>query len=294
MRFSLILGTKSRTDELARSLDALDRQVHRDFELIVVDQNPDGRLVPILASYADRFPILHLRSEKGLSKAKNLGLRHASSEIVGFPDDDCQFPPDTLEKVARFFDAHPEADGLTGRSINEFGEESMGRFDTRPGRIDKFNVWGRSIAYSIFLRSEAVRGTWFDQAMGPGAGTPWGAADETDYLLRLLERGACLYYDPGLAIVHPSSMVPHNDSTFQKVHSYALGVGHVLRKHRYPIWFKAKLLIRPLGGAVLSIIGLKTPEAKYYWSTFKGRFRGLARLEVTASSTQRIPSHSGR
>lgn len=46
--FSLVLGTVERTDELSIFPDSFDSQVYRNFELIVVDQNKDNRLVPIL------------------------------------------------------------------------------------------------------------------------------------------------------------------------------------------------------------------------------------------------------
>src|SRR5215212_6065170 len=103
MRFSLILGTIERSDELNYILASLGTQTYQNFELIVVDQNPDERLAPILGPYKDKFPIVHLRSGKGLSRAKNLGLSHVSGDIVGFPDDNCQYPSDLLEKVAQFF-----------------------------------------------------------------------------------------------------------------------------------------------------------------------------------------------
>ena len=115
MRFSLVLGTVSRTWELERFLVSLNAQTYRDFELIVVDQNPDDRLVPLLAACADGFPTTHLRSERGLSRAKNVGIEAASGAVIGFPDDNCEFPPRLLEKVAAFFERHPEIDGLTTR-----------------------------------------------------------------------------------------------------------------------------------------------------------------------------------
>ena len=45
VKFSLILATVDRVTELERFLERLDRQTFRDFELFVVDQNTDDRLV---------------------------------------------------------------------------------------------------------------------------------------------------------------------------------------------------------------------------------------------------------
>jgi glycosyltransferase involved in cell wall biosynthesis len=92
MKFSLVLATVGRTQEVARFLDSLARQTYRDFELIVVDQNPDDRLVELLRPFELRFPIIHLRCERGVSRARNLGPKYVSGDIVGFPDDDCWYP----------------------------------------------------------------------------------------------------------------------------------------------------------------------------------------------------------
>src|SRR2546427_827401 len=99
MKFSLVQATLGRTGELARFLRELDQQTYRSFELIVVDQNPDQRLAPILAPYESRFPVFHVRSEKGLSRARNVGMRQIGGDVVAFPDDDCWYPPHLLEWV---------------------------------------------------------------------------------------------------------------------------------------------------------------------------------------------------
>lgn len=275
MRFSLILGTVGRTRELERFLVSLNAQTYRVFELIVVDQNPDDRLVPILEPYGKEFPIVHLRSERGLSRAKNVGLEAASGAVIGFPDDNCEFPPHLLQKVASFFDRHPRIDGLTGRSIDKIGRESNGRYDAFPGQIDRFNVWRRGIAYSVFLRKGCARSASFDAELGPGAGTRWGAGDETDYLLRLLGAGARLYYDPALVVVHDQPVPPYDAAAMGRAYAYGCGIGRVLNKHGYPLPSKASWLVRALGGAVFSLATQRRPEAEYRWNTFKGRLRGL-------------------
>ena len=57
MRFSLIVATLNRTDELGTLLESLNRQDHRDFEVIVIDQNADQRLVPLLRPFEKRLEI---------------------------------------------------------------------------------------------------------------------------------------------------------------------------------------------------------------------------------------------
>lgn len=275
MRFSLILGTFGRTVELEQCLTSLDEQTCKHFELIVVDQNPDERLAPVLAPYEDRFTILHLRSEKGLSKANNLGLKHTSGEIVGFPDDDCQYPPDLLHRVARFFSDYPDVEGLCGRSVDGSGQDSNGRYDTEPGAVGKFNVWKRSVQYAVFLRAESVRGTWFDERLGPGADTVYWASDETDFLLQLLEPGVTVRYEPSLTVVHPHPVLDYDERAMQRAYHYGCAMGHVLKKHRYPLSFVAIMLFHPLRQAALSLARLRLPEARYLWSAFKGRVKGL-------------------
>lgn len=274
-RFSLILGTFGRTEELEHYLASLDAQSYRNFELIVLDQNPDDRLAPVLAPYEGRFAILRLRSEKGLSRANNLGLRHASGVIVGFPDDDCRYPPDLLGRVAQFFSDNPDAAGLCGRSVDSGGHDSNGRYDAEPGAVDRLTLWRRSVQYAVFLRVESVRGAWFDEDLGPGAGTAYWASDETDFLLQLLRRGATLRYDPTLTVIHPHPVKTYDQRARRRSYHYGCSMGRVLRKHRYPPSFVARMLFHPLRQAALALARLEPDEAGYRWSAFKGRVRGL-------------------
>ena len=105
MKVSLIMPTINVTKELDLFLQSLVQQTYQDFELIVVDQNPDRRVLDIVMKYEDKIEIKYIRSsQKGLSLNRNKGLIAREGEIIGFPDDDCEYQPDTIEKVVSFFE----------------------------------------------------------------------------------------------------------------------------------------------------------------------------------------------
>lgn len=275
MRFSLILATIGRVSEVEQFLISLDSQTHRDFELIVVDQNEDERLSSILAAYRESFSIMHLKSKLGLSRARNSGLPHITGDVVAFPDDDCWYPSRFLERMAAVFCDHPTLDGFTGRMMDERGRTGTARFDKEPGLLNRTNAWKRAASITIFLRKgtiEAVGG--FDEVLGAGAGTPWEGGEDIDYVLRVVAVGFKIYYKPDIYVFHPSPLECDPSKLADRAYRYGAGIGRVWRKHRYPLWLVAYYLLRPIGGTVLNLLRGYTGKATYHFSAFRGRLRG--------------------
>lgn len=257
--------------------------------MVVVDQNPDERLSPVVDAYGDLCPILHLRTKRvGASAARNEGLLHSRSDVVAFPDDDCRYPPDLLEKVARFFDRHPEIDGLTGRLVDGQGRSSILDFDLEPGPLDAMNVWTRSIEATMFLRGKSTRRFRFDETLGRGSGTAWESGEGTDYLLRLLGEGASLFYDPSLGVIHPQPVPPYDAEAMRRAYEYGCGRGRVLRKHGYPLRARVGTLVEPLKRAMVCAASLRPAQAYYHWNVLRGRSRGLlGKVDVTQARAAR-------
>src|SRR5262249_47548850 len=150
--------------ELARLLESLEHQTHREFRVLVVDQNDDNRIEPVLTERTVR-----LRSPRGLSRARNEALRHLQADVVGFPDDDCIYPADLLERVAARLD---RLDGITGREP---------WWTTDAAVLTRENLWNRAISFTIFLRRAVVeRVGAFDETLG----LPSASGEEIDYLIR--------------------------------------------------------------------------------------------------------------
>jgi GT2 family glycosyltransferase len=280
LSFDIVLATLgSRRSELERLLESLVAQSHRRFRLIVADQSRDDRLLSTLEGYRKSFEIVRVKSERGLSRARNEALTELGFDVVTFADDDCWYPDDLLARVDDLLRAHSDWDGVTGRVIDELGRPSAARWSTTAGPLDRGNVWTRGVSISVFLRRRVVEQVGgFDEALGIGAGTGWGSGEETDYLLRALERGFTLLYQPTLAVFHPHVRADTTPPATAAGRSYGMGMGRVLRKHGYPRRSAAYHVARAAGGAVLALAHGRPAQAQFYWAVARGRARGwLAR-----------------
>jgi glycosyltransferase involved in cell wall biosynthesis len=275
MKFSLVTGTVGRTVELDRLLDSLGKQSCQDFELIVADQNPDDRLLNRLRPYEGRFPIVHLQCSLGASRARNAGLGVARGSIISFPDDDCWYPEDLLEKVADFFLSNPGFDGLTGRCVDRSGEDSVGRYVKEEGLVSLRDLFRKATAVTMFFTRESTRKVpGFDEDVGPGAETIYQGAEDLQYLIRLLKAGCRVFYSPRILVYHENPTVGYSPAAAQRGYSYGCGLGRVLRQEGYPRRVMAGPLIRPLGGAIVSLATGRLQKGLYHFAVFRGRLRG--------------------
>jgi GT2 family glycosyltransferase len=279
-KFSLIVATVGRTSELEALLASVLAQDFPDVEVIVVDQNPDDRLKDAIHRYSRDLRIVHLRSTAGLSRSRNLGLSQGEGEIIGFPDDDCTYPPALLRQVSELLKANPQFDGVSGRVGDQDGAD-YARFDAAPGLITVANAWQRSAAISVFLRRRAIQAIGgFDESLGLGAGTRWGGAEDVDLVIRAAARGFKIQYVPAISVLHPNPLGAGYGNAAERAYRYGAGIGRVWRKHNFPLRLVAYYLIRPLGGMLLGIARVNKDMARYHCSAFRGRLEGwLAPLD---------------
>jgi glycosyltransferase involved in cell wall biosynthesis len=274
MKFSLILSTKGRTQEIVKLFDGFRAQTLQDFEIIVSDQNADDRVADLLKTIAWPGRITYLRSSGGLSGGRNAGLALAQGEIVGFPDDDCMYPPDLLQGVADFFDTHPEYGYLSGRSIADDGGDAASVHAKEAGQVQRATIYRQCMEFAFFIRSSSLGETRFDPNMGVGSGSPWQADEGPDMMLSLEAKGVHGYYEPKFAVWHPRMAMAYDDAMVARCYKYSCGSGYFLRKHHYPFWFFLKLNGKSFCGAVLTLLTLNPGKARYYWARVRGRWRG--------------------
>ncbi|MEH2310936.1 MAG: glycosyltransferase family 2 protein [Nostoc sp.] len=247
MKFSLIVATKNRVNEVDRFLRSLMTQSYSNFEVIIVDQNSDDRLMNIVNSYIQTFTITHIqKANPGTSRARNQGLLLAKGDIIAYPDDDCLYPPDILAKVAHFFQTNTTWDGLTVRVMDLDSDKDA--FDyclQKSGKVDHLTAWSLGIGPSMFFRADLAKKVIFDEQMGPGA--TWVGGEDTDYLLHCLDRDAAIYYDFELFVRHPQPYAIYTSRQLAwREFTYGRGFGYLLKKRNISLSIVLYQLVEPI------------------------------------------------
>ncbi len=269
-QISLILATKGRTEELRIFLRRLEAQTCRDFELLVVDQNEDDRLVTMLEEHAGAFPLFHLRSRPGLSRARNVGLQQARGTIVAIPDDDCWYPATLLEEVKRLWAVRGGCGGLiTGRGWDGVPPRDKAGLCTRSA------VWKKAGSIFLFLRRElVVRLGGFDESLGLGPDSRWPGGEDCDLVLRILAEGEALYYEPRVWVGHPGAIYGRGNRPRGHFRGYGAVAGYLMGRYRFPWWYFYARILRTAGGVLVALVVGHRGHAAVRWDDLRGRIEG--------------------
>jgi len=113
---SVIIPAHNEQAYIRRTLDAVNRQHYRNYEVIVVANGCSDRTIEIARDHCDNLLVV---PEKGLSRARNLGAHAARGEILLFLDADTLLEWDALETLADQFTRRHSAGTLKGKPDSE-------------------------------------------------------------------------------------------------------------------------------------------------------------------------------
>ncbi len=279
--FSLIVPTLGRCEEVKRLFLSIEAQSCRDFEVILIDQNADDLLDGVCRDFARRLPLVRLRIEpRGVSRARNHGLGFAKGAIINFPDDDCEFTPDLLARVADILTVRPETDAVFARAVDPVSKESsVTRFAARSQAVTAANLYRTTVEFTMFARRALFKEVGLmDEDLG--VGTFFGAEEGADFVLRALTIGKRLQYDATLLVYHTQKVVRYDAAEQKRAYEYGKGFGRLsvkhLRLYRHPRAAMRFLnfQIRAAAAALLYLCLLKPDRCIYYLKLIHGRFVG--------------------
>lgn len=277
---SFVMATVGRVVEVAECIASLARQTCHEFELIVVDQNSDDRLVPVLeAAKQHGFPVIHLR--QGVPNqciARNSGIAAATRTVVAFPDDDCWYDTDVVEKILRRMEQSDQPDGMVIR-WQEATPVAKEPHVLSGKKLRQFREVDTSMIVMIFRRDLFAAVGDFDVTFGLHSW--YGGSEEIDLILRILAANRRVVYVPDVLVHHPlkstlSTATPGEQ--FRRLRSRSRGMGGLYAKHMLAPYVVVRGLIVPW---VRVIIFLFRPRlAAMHAGIAIGRLEGFLRWNI--------------
>lgn len=111
INFSVVIPLYNKADTIARTLESVQAQTYKAFEVVIVDDGSTDEGVLIAESFKRDFRLKVIRQKNsGVSVARNTGAQHAQAPYLAFLDADDEWLPGYLEEINRMIEEFPNTE----------------------------------------------------------------------------------------------------------------------------------------------------------------------------------------
>lgn len=227
---SLVLATIGKYALVDRFIDRLLESSFdiSDIELIIVNQDEKdnfSHMERIVNKYQSKLDIILINiTDKGLSKARNIGISLATGSIIGFPDDDCEYFTDLLTQVKNEFELDNNLIALLGRICDYEGRNVIRNWPHSKVTLKRSNFYTKINSITLFIKRNVLKNLLFDERLG--AGMYYGSNEDTDIIWALMKKGKVIF-SPSVKAYHPVE----KKIEYNRIISYGRGFGGFCRKN---------------------------------------------------------------
>jgi glycosyltransferase involved in cell wall biosynthesis len=279
MKVSLVLTTLGRDKELVDFLKSLLYQSYKEFELIVIDQNKDGKIDAIIEQFKDCFEIKHVKVDfVGNARGRDHGIGYARGRIVAFPDDDCVYDKDVLKKVVAEFVGRKDLAILVVGSYDFASTQFSIGVNSRKARyFSRLNMMG--VEFTHFFDTYRIDARQFHLDHDFGIGSKYSGAEGFELLYRLLRAGSTAFYTPKIKVYHANK--DHYKLGTGRMLMYSTGIGAYIRKFANQqdlfilYYIVRKMFIAPVLKMMLAMLLLNPKRLAYSFYNLVGIWRGF-------------------
>lgn len=290
---SVVICTRDRPEYVKECLRSLQTLSEVPDEIVVVDNAPSSNATQQIVAQIPGVKYV-LEPQPGLDFARNAGIRHSSSELIAYTDDDVKVHPDWILQIRRAFQ-DPEVMAVTGlvcaaelETKSQYIFESYWSFNRgyQPltygkSYFHKYAIVGvpswriGAGANMAFRRSLFTTTGAFDDRLDAGAA---GCSGDSEMWYRVLAEGFKCRYDPTAVVYH----FHRRDMEGLHKQLFYYMRGHVtellIRFERYQHWGNlVRLALLPVYFSYLILLGWSKGSYRYYTilSEIRGCFSGF-------------------
>ncbi len=193
---SIIIPSYNAARYVQEAINSALDQTHKNIEVIVIDDGSTDETKNILEPYATAQKIKYFFQEnKGLSAARNAGVKIAKGEYIALLDADDIFLPEKIEEQVQFLEQNPHCD-VCYCDLYHFWDENPHKLlklnykyysgaDVLPGLLEKSFIAPLTV---VLRKSVFNRFGYFDENLK--------RSEDLDFWFRLAYGGAQIFFLP--------------------------------------------------------------------------------------------------
>lgn len=169
---SIIVTSYNYEQLIKQTLDSLEQQTYKNFEIIVVDDGSKDNSIEVIKEYIKAYDNIKLFTHeggknKGLVASMQLGIKNAKGDYIAFCESDDYWAPNYLEKKVELINRYKDV-AIISNDIQLFGDEDSVKARTKyiddikklvyPGGTPIDIRYNKNINYIPTLSAIMIRG----------------------------------------------------------------------------------------------------------------------------------------
>jgi glycosyltransferase involved in cell wall biosynthesis len=234
IKVSIVVPTYNREEPLKSCINSLLIQNYpkNNYEIIIVDDaSSDGteKLVKDFIRKDKKIRYFKQNENKGSYAARNIGIKNAKGEIIGFTDDDCIADKNWIREAVELFDKNKDISGIQGT--------------TKPFQDVRTKYWFHKLDYievnkpsrqhptcnMFYKRKIILNAGLFDERFRNGG--------DEELAWRLKEKGYNIIFSNKGIVYHQVRKIAYMDFIFKKMKFHSI-FKKPLSFYYYPLFYK--------------------------------------------------------
>lgn len=153
IKFSIIMPVYNEGHRLVEAVDSLYRQTYSSYELIIVDDgSTDQETIRLIEECQDQYGWIKMihQENRGVSSARNAGMRAVTGDYVVFLDADDRLPPNALSSMRDVLEQ--QAGERLDMVLSNYENIQVNK-----GRVVQRSFFDRIAIYDVENRDELIR-----------------------------------------------------------------------------------------------------------------------------------------
>ena len=269
--FSIICATINNLNRIKKICDCLQKQEYKNFELIICDQNKHNNNKVVKSIYKN-LKIQFIKSNVGLSKARNKGISVSKGNFLIFLDDDVTFKKNYLKKINNLLNKKDHKI-IAYRVVDKLNKPLL-NYPKKSCYLENLNHIFNSISSVSFVINNKKK-ILFDSKIGLGSNDIYQSGEETDFIIRAIKKFKYkIFYDKSIKVIHTSEKITLKNY-IKKSFLYGCGWSYIVKKNNLGFNFIIRSILKICLNLCYHILSLNFKKTLQSLFTILGRIYAL-------------------